>query len=209
MDGNIKNTDIVKMKYIMRGEIPVRLTLTSQHIVPDIEVMNGIMPSYFTEGGSMIDGFTDMDEPDEMEEDEEIELDESSDSSVCEEAEEDTYTFCTTAGMRSECGVITISYEESEGGPAEIIYDTGVDGMVTIHRSGSFMGTLVLERGRRHITVYKLPVGNFTTELAVCAKKVETNLTLEDGGEINLDYLVELRGLDMQRTIMKIKVEKM
>ena len=121
--------------------------------------------------------------------------------------EGDTYTFCTTAGMKTECGVVTITYEENTGCKSEIIFDTGKPGMVTIHRTGGIMNTIVLEKGKRHISVYNTPIMPFET--AVLAKKVDVNMTYEDGGDIDLDYLVELRGMDLQRTEMKIHVERM
>ena len=46
-------------------------------------------------------------------------------------------------------------------------------------------------------------------ETAVLAKKGDGNMTYEDGGDIDLDYLVELRGMDLQRTEMKLPVERM
>lgn len=111
------------------------------------------------------------------------------------------------AGMKTECGVVTITYEENTGCKSEIIFDTGKPGMVTIHRTGGIMNTIVLEKGKRHISVYNTPIMPFET--AVLAKKVDVNMTYEDGGDIDLDYLVELRGMDLQRTEMKIHVERM
>ncbi len=114
--------------------------------------------------------------------------------------------FCTTAGMKSECGVITVVYNESPDCVAEIIFDTQKPNMVTIHRNGGVMNTLVLEENRRHISVYKTPIMPF--EAATFAKKVSSDLSLENGGTIDLDYLVELRGTDLQRTRMTITVER-
>ncbi len=210
MDNIADSADIVKMKYLMRGEVPVRLTLTSRHVLPDFAA-SGTAPSDFT---LFDDSSEDFDE-------DSYDDDDISDSSLygtdsgSSGTEEDVYTFCTTAGMKSECGVITVTYEESNGNPTEIIFDTGLENMVTIHRmsgktSSGIVNTLVLERGRRHISTYRLPLSMFVPlETVTYAKKVDVNLTFENGGEINLDYLVELRGLDVQRTGMKIVIERM
>ncbi len=208
MDNNeMYSADLMsRLEYASKGEVPVRLTLTSRHILPD---MSGVVPpmgqaeiSLFPES----DAFEQFEE--ELEDILEDAIDEFPEADEEEEEEEDgIFTFCTTAGMKCECGVITISYEESPSCNAEIIFDTGKPEMVTIHRSGGIMNTLVLEKGKRHISVYKTPIMPF--EAAAYAKKVDTALTYEDGGEIHLDYLIELRGTDLQRTEMTIRAEKM
>ena len=155
------------------------------------------------EGIDMLDRLLEEDEGELLEE----ELLEEGTQPKMPTEESDTYTFCTTAGMKTECGVVTITYEENTGCTSEIIFDTGKPEMVTIHRTGGIMNTLVLEKGKRHISVYNTPIMPFET--AVLAKKVDVNMTYEDGGDIDLDYLVELRGMDLQRTEMKIHVERM
>ena len=206
---------IRKIIYRSRGEVPVRLKLTSRHVIPDMRVfgMSMGMPSadlsLFEEEEEDLDMLGRLLE-DENEELLENGLDEGftdAGQPIMPTEEGDTYTFCTTAGMKTECGVVTITYEENTGCKSEIIFDTGKPGMVTIHRTGGIMNTIVLEKGKRHISVYNTPIMPFET--AVLAKKVDVNMTYEDGGDIDLDYLVELRGMDLQRTEMKIHVERM
>lgn len=188
-----------RLEYASRGEVPVRLTLTSTHVLPDLgkfapatmfsdgeDELGGIMESVIEGLNSIAEG--ESDEPPSKDGD-------------------NTSVFCTQAGMRTECGVITITYQESPDCLAEIIFDTGKPEMVTIHRTGGIMNTLVLEKGKRHISVYSTPIMPF--EAAAYAKKVDSSLTFEDGGEISLDYLIELRGTDLQRTKMVIKAEIM
>ena len=216
MDNNeMYSAEIIrKIIYRSRGEVPVRLRLVSRHIIPDMRIFGTAMGmpaadlSLFEEEeedldmlGSLLDNEDDTGEN---------ELDEAftdAGQPLMPTEEGDTYTFCTTAGMKTECGVVTITYEENTGCTSEIIFDTGKPDMVTIHRTGGIMNTIVLEKGKRHISVYKTPVMPFET--AVLAKKVDVNMTYEDGGDIDLDYLVELRGMDLQRTEMKIHVERM
>lgn len=210
---NIYSADFLRnIKYASRGEVPVRLKLTSRHVIPDMRMFGTTMGmpsadlSLFEEEEEGIDMLDRLLEEDEGELLEEELLEEGTQPKLPTE-ESDTYTFCTTAGMKTECGVVTITYEENTGCTSEIIFDTGKPEMVTIHRTGGIMNTIVLEKGKRHISVYNTPIMPFET--AVLAKKVDVNMTYEDGGDIDLDYLVELRGMDLQRTEMKIHVERM
>lgn len=210
---NIYSADFLRnIKYASRGEIPVRLKLTSRHVIPDMRMFGttmGMPPADLSlfeeeeEGIDMLDRLLEEESEELLEE----ELFEEGTQPKMPTEESDTYTFCTTAGMKTECGVVTITYEENTGCTSEIIFDTGKPEMVTIHRTGGIMNTLVLEKGKRHISVYNTPIMPFET--AVLAKKVDVNMTYEDGGDIALDYLVELRGMDLQRTEMKIHVERM
>ena len=203
---------IRKILYRSRGEVPVRLKLTSRHVIPDMRMFGTTMGmpsadlSLFEEEEEGIDMLDRLLEEESEELLEEELLEEGTQPKMPTE-ESDTYTFCTTAGMKTECGVVTITYEENTGCTSEIIFDTGKPEMVTIHRTGGIMNTLVLEKGKRHISVYNTPIMPFET--AVLAKKVDVNMTYEDGGDIALDYLVELRGMDLQRTEMTIHVERM
>lgn len=210
---NIYSADFLRnIKYASRGEVPVRLKLTSRHIIPDMRMFGTTMGmpsadlSLFEEEEEGIDMLDRLLEEESEELLEEELLEEGTQPKMPTE-ESDTYTFCTTAGMKTECGVVTITYEENTGCTSEIIFDTGKPEMVTIHRTGGIMNTLVLEKGKRHISVYNTPIMPFET--AVLAKKVDVNMTYEDGGDIALDYLVELRGMDLQRTEMKIHAERM
>lgn len=210
---NIYSADFLRnIKYASRGEVPVRLKLTSRHVIPDMRMFGTTMGmpsadlSLFEEEEEGIDMLDRLLEEESEELLEEELLEEVTQPKMPTE-ESDTYTFCTTAGMKTECGVVTITYEENTGCTSEIIFDTGKPEMVTIHRTGGIMNTLVLEKGKRHISVYNTPIMPFET--AVLAKKVDVNMTYEDGGDIALDYLVELRGMDLQRTEMKIHVERM
>ena len=210
---NIYSADFLRnIKYASRGEVPVRLKLTSRHVIPDMRMFGTTMGmpsadlSLFEEEEEGIDMLDRLLEEESEELLEEELLEEGTQPKMPTE-ESDTYTFCTTAGMKTECGVVTITYEENTGCKSEIIFDTGKPEMVTIHRTGGIMNTIVLEKGKRHISVYNTPIMPFET--AVLAKKVDVNMTYEDGGDIDLDYLVELRGMDLQRTEMKIHVERM
>ena len=197
---NIYSADFLRnIKYASRGEVPVRLKLTSRHVIPDMRMFGTTMGMPYADLSLFEEEEEGIDMLDRLLEEESEELLEE------ELLEEGTQPKMPTE--KTECGVVTITYEENTGCTSEIIFDTGKPEMVTIHRTGGIMNTLVLEKGKRHISVYNTPIMPFET--AVLAKKVDVNMTYEDGGDIALDYLVELRGMDLQRTEMKIHVERM
>lgn len=105
---------------------------------------------------------------------------------------------------------IVIHYEEDESGgmedtQSEIVLHGGRQDMVSIVRTGSVANTLVLEKGKRHISAYNTPIMPF--QICVFAKECEQNVTFEKGGTIYMDYYVELRGTEMQHTKMRITVK--
>lgn len=126
-----------------------------------------------------------------------------------EDDDDDVYVFRTLAELsrREEGGreIVEIRYAEDDSmdeTESVIIYDPARPNAVTISRTGSVMNVLICEEGVRHISAYQTPIMPF--EVAVYAKKCEGLLTYEHGGSLELDYIVEVRGADMQRTIMTI-----
>ncbi len=110
------------------------------------------------------------------------------------------------AYVDEEGGHDVIFYPSDEGVDTKIIINRdGEKPIITIMRTGEFSNTLVLEEGRRHISVYGLSF--MRMELAVYSKKVNVEFSRESGGVIEADYLVELRGLGIQRTRLRIEVE--
>ena len=126
------------------------------------------------------------------------------------DAEDDTYVFKTLAQMRRTTDVdgnetIEIEYtlvDSMENTRTILAFTPAQNNRVSIIHDGPVMSSLVCERGVRHISAYRTPVMPF--EVAVYAKRCDADLTYERGGYIELDYLVELRGMDIQRTRMTI-----
>jgi uncharacterized beta-barrel protein YwiB (DUF1934 family) len=120
----------------------------------------------------------------------------------------DAVKFCTEAELRvREDGVIEIEYTEDESMDdtvTVISYAPKTPDTVTILHNGSVMSSLICERRRRHISVYSTPI--MPLEVAVYTRTLEGGFTA-DGGEMVLDYIVELRGMDVQRTVMKIRAD--
>ena len=102
---------------------------------------------------------------------------------------------------------VIIAYDESEltgmeGSHTQVRFERNQDGLVTMMRSGNVNTILVFEEGKRHICTYQTPYMPF--EVCVYTKKVENSL-LEDG-KIVLDYVVEIRGAQAERTYFTIEV---
>lgn len=120
------------------------------------------------------------------------------------EDERFTQTFTTSAYFVKNALGFSIIYDETPGQRAVIAIDTDRRG-VTISRSGGILSTIILEEGKRHISIYKTPFMNF--EAAAYARSIKLDFDFSSpSANISLDYLIELRGTELQRTIMKIEV---
>lgn len=126
-----------------------------------------------------------------------------------DEADSDAIIF-ETRGTIERCirdgrSVIEVKYIEDESmddTETVVRFDPSRPRSALINHSGSVVSTLILEEGVRHITVYETPIMPF--EIAVYTKKCRGGFTV-DGGTLSLDYLLELRGADLQRTVMTIE----
>ena len=102
---------------------------------------------------------------------------------------------------------VIIAYDESEltgmeGSHTQVRFERAQAGLVTMMRSGSVNTILVFEEGKRHICAYQTPYMPF--EICVFTKSVKN--TLLDDGKIELDYIVEIRGAQAERTQFKIEI---
>ncbi len=110
------------------------------------------------------------------------------------------------AEVYAENGNDVIAYDMGDGIETKIVISReGEKPIVSIVRSGSLRNSIVLEEGRRHISVYGLKV--MPIEMAVYAKKVRVDFSRDEGGSLELEYLVELRGLGLQRSRVSIQVD--
>lgn len=100
---------------------------------------------------------------------------------------------------------IEIAYDEGESMDntrTTILFNRSHPEAVSIFHEGDVASSIVCEKGVRHFSAYKTPVMPF--EIAVYARKCEGGFTFEDGGVLEVDYIIEIRGADVQRTIMRI-----
>ena len=104
--------------------------------------------------------------------------------------------------LRDDGDTVFITYREGElsgmgNSKTTISYQKKDKGIVSMHREGDVRTALVFETGKRHICIYGTPVMPF--EVAVLTKKVDN--ALEEKGLLALDYTVELKGANAQRTV--------
>lgn len=123
---------------------------------------------------------------------------------------DDAFVFKTLASMTRRIlpdgsEEIEIAYDEHDSMDKTrtvILYNTSNPSAVSIFHEGDVTSSIVCEKGVRHFSVYNTPVMPF--ELAVLGRKCVGELTYDNGGELEIDYIVEIRGADVQRTIMRI-----
>ena len=112
-----------------------------------------------------------------------------------------------TEGRLMDCGDAgyTLSYQESE--------ITGLEGTlttfqvepdcITLMRMGEFNSQMVFQPGRRHFSMYDTPYGALS--IGVNTKKMRADLD-ENGGEIEIDYAIEIDHAVAGRNLSQIKV---
>lgn len=102
---------------------------------------------------------------------------------------------------------VVIAYDESEltgmeGSSTQVRFDRANPGLITMLRNGSVNTILVFEKGKRHICTYQTEYMPF--EICVFTKEVKN--TLLENGKIDLDYIVEIRGAEAERTQFTIEI---
>ena len=124
-----------------------------------------------------------------------------------EAADKDSIELVTRGSLAREGGMLTLQYEESEL--------TGLEGTlttiqveperVTMLRTGQVNTQMVFQEGRRHLAMYNTPYGAMT--VGVNTRHLYAELG-EDGGEIEIDYNIEIDHAVTGRNIFRINVKK-
>lgn len=118
----------------------------------------------------------------------------------------DTVELTTGALMREEADGFTLCYKETAA--------TGMEGtlttlrmqkdMVTLERSGTAAGLLVLEHKKRHVCSYSTPVGNLM--LGVFTDRMHQDLQL-GSGTLDVSYTLDVGGSMMSRQDLHVTVQ--
>ena len=122
-------------------------------------------------------------------------------------AEPETIEINTLGKRTLEEGRVRISYEETEA--------TGMDGstttvsflkdqpeVVSMIREGMVSTVLVFEAGKRHHCLYQTPFMPFE----VCVRTLKVKNRLAEEGILELDYVIEIRGAQAERTKFRMEV---
>lgn len=104
---------------------------------------------------------------------------------------------------------VIIAYEETEltgmeGSQTQVRFERSTPELIVMMRSGTVNTILVFEEGKRHICTYKTEYMPF--EICVYTKSVK-NMILTDG-TLELDYIVEIRGAQAERTHFLITISE-
>ena len=102
---------------------------------------------------------------------------------------------------------VFITYNETEatgmdGSKTSISFLKSSPDVVTMTRDGLVSATLVFEEDKRHHCIYKTPFMPF--EVCIKTKDVVNNIL--SNGELELDYVVEIRGAKAERTKFKMQI---
>lgn len=129
--------------------------------------------------------------------------------SADEENSSDLLELTTEGYLRIDENRVEIIYSESEltgmeGANTNISFDRNNPTLITMLRGGSVTTAMVFEAGVRHICVYETPIMPF--ELCVHTLKVENQLL--ENGMLYLDYLVEFKGAQAERTKFTLSIEE-
>ena len=109
--------------------------------------------------------------------------------------------------IRDGQGGYTISYEESEltglEGTTTVLRIEG--GRVTLLREGSVNSQMVFEEGCRHLSMYETPYGALS--VGINTKRMK-NTVGENGGDLEIDYAVEMDNLLAGQNLFRMSVKR-
>lgn len=136
-----------------------------------------------------------------------LELEDPDDMSVETEEESGPIEMFSEGELYVTDERVIIAYDESEltgmdGSATQLRFEKNMPGLVTMMRSGTVNTILVFEQGRRHICTYQTEYMPFE----VCVYTKEVRNTLLEDGRIELDYIVEIRGAQAERTHFTIQI---
>ena len=114
-----------------------------------------------------------------------------------------------TAGrmVRTEAGEFTVSYQESEltglEGTTTLLRSDGP--RITLLREGTVNSQMVFEEGRRHLSMYETPYGALS--VGINTRRVRNTIG-ESGGDLEIDYAIEIDNLVTGRNHFYMNVRK-
>ncbi|MBR3966480.1 MAG: DUF1934 domain-containing protein [Clostridia bacterium] len=129
---------------------------------------------------------------------------------ICAEREDEDTLSLVAEGVISDDGErIEIRYEESEltgmeGATTTLSFERKNPNLVTMLRGGSVTTAMAFEPKKRHICVYETPYMPFELCIHTLALKNE----LLTCGRLYLDYIVEFKGAQAERTKFTMTLEE-
>ncbi len=125
------------------------------------------------------------------------------------DGEADSFELTTSGKYMKQNGKYFVSYEGSElTGYDDTTTTLKIkDDYVSMIRFGKKMGSsqMIFEENKQYTGVYRTPCGNMSVD--VYTNEMEVNLN-DDGGEVELDYYVQLNSCEPVRNNLKVKIRK-
>ena len=126
---------------------------------------------------------------------------------VEDEIEPEELLISSIGRLKREDGRFEVSYDETEatgmeGSVTSVSFAEDQPGIISMMRSGSVSTALVFEEHKRHHCIYNTPYMPF--EICVHTLKVENKLLEE--GTLSLDYVIEIRGAQAERTKFNMQI---
>ena len=125
-----------------------------------------------------------------------------------EDAEEETIELVTEGRLEDDGDDgYTLTYQESELTGLEGTLTTFQieKGRITLLRIGEVNSQMVFEEGRRHLSMYDTPYGSLS--VGINTRKMRSHLG-SDGGDIEIDYAIELDHAVAGSNIFQINVRE-
>lgn len=125
------------------------------------------------------------------------------------------FVMVTEGKLRTRGSLYEISYEESvetglDGSLTTLVFSLKRPEVLSLTRTGIAKMTLSFEEGRHHIGSYHfgalqaLLSSDSSLPIASYARRVDNRIAEE--GALHLDYIVEVRGMDTQRTVFDLSL---
>ncbi len=127
------------------------------------------------------------------------------------ETARDAICYTTDGVLERDGNALILTYRESESMGMEdcvtvLQFDRNDSGSVIMTRSGSAATSMIFNmREPRQQCVYETGVAGFPLELCIRSRKVCSAVD-ENGGTVQLDYVIELRGVCTERTVLQIGI---
>jgi uncharacterized beta-barrel protein YwiB (DUF1934 family) len=129
------------------------------------------------------------------------------DASPASPADVERTVLVTDASYHDDGHRVCIRYTENaesgmEGTRTAVAFQKCEPALVSVLRDGAVKSALHLKEGERYFGVYQTPIMPF--ELCVLPRLVENGM--EKTGILRLDYTLELKGAQAQRTMLTLRV---
>lgn len=125
------------------------------------------------------------------------------------DGEVDSFELTTQGKYKKQNGKYFVSYEGSEiTGYNNTTTTLKIqEDLVSMLRFGKEMGSsqMIFQENKQYTGVYRTPLGNMSVDVFTNEMTVDVD---DDGGELELDYFVQLNSCEPVRNNLKVKIRK-